>query len=141
MYQFLTKNGQALAFGVGLLLTIIYYVFASSGNYEFGISAMIGLTVLCFLLMLGFGIFQLISNPKAAVKGLGGIAFMVVLYFIGSSMMGIPPINEAMGDIFKEFGITDGISGYINGAIVSGLAMCALCVLVFVASEIRNFFK
>lgn len=142
MYQFLTKNGQAAAFGLGLIITVLFYVMASGGeNVDFGIYAAVGLTVLCFLAMLVFGILQVATNPKGALKGLVGIGAMIVIFFIGYSAFGSEAGTENMEGIFKEFDISPGESGYINGAIVTGLAMMIISVVVFFGSEVRNFFK
>ena len=35
MYKFLAKNGQALAFGVGCLITVIFFAIAAGGLEEF----------------------------------------------------------------------------------------------------------
>lgn len=155
MYNFLSKNGQLFAFLLGLLLTAIFLFSVFGGLdgfnalaedqrgttsiFDFGLYAAIGLTIACGVLALLFGLGQTLFNPKGAIKGIIGIALLAGLYFAGQAMAGAdaPKVLAAI----QEFKVTDGESGFINGAIGGGLLMLGIAGAVFVISELLNFFK
>jgi len=155
MYNFLAKNGQLVAFGIGVLITAGFLAGVMGGIEEFtataeeqrnqsnifnfGLYAVIALAVLGMLAAIGFGLFQTLSNPKGAIKGIAGLALLVVLYFIGQAIAG--PDTEAIIETRREFDVTDGQSSIINGSILGGLILAGLTALAFVGSEIINFVK
>jgi len=156
MYKTLTKNGQLFAFGLGLLLTIAFLgsVFSGldtfnglskeaqyeTGIFDLGIYAVTILTGLCFLAMLGFGLFQVATNLKDSLKGLIGFAVLLIIFGIAYSTATIES-GPFWDPILKEFEVTDGASKFITGAIWTCLFMIGVAVVTFVLSEIRNFFK
>ncbi|MEM6317189.1 MAG: hypothetical protein AAF960_05930 [Bacteroidota bacterium] len=155
MYNFLAKNGQLVAFVGGILVTAGFLagVFGGiedfmataedqrnqSNIFNFGLYAVIALTVLGFVAALGFGLFQTISNPKAAIKGIAGIGLLVALYFIGQAVAG--PDTQKILDTRQQFAVTDGQSAIINGSIIGGLILAGLTVVAFIGAEIVNFIK
>ncbi len=142
MYTFLTRNGQTLAFVVGILITAIFLLTADGGKtVDFGIGAAIGLAVICAAAMLLFGLYQMATNPKGAIRGIIGVVLILVLFFIFRSAFPIEAVTERGKDIFNKFNISDATSGTINGAIGAGIAMLVIAFAAFIFSEIRNFFK
>lgn len=155
MYNFLAKNGQLVAFGVGVLITLGFLggVFGGiedfmataedqrnqSNIFNFGLYAVIALTVLGFAAALIFGLIQTISNPKAAIKGIGGLVLIVALYFIGQAIAG--PDTQAILDTRQEFAVTDGQSKIINGSIIGGIILAALTAIAFVGGELLSFIR
>lgn len=155
MYNFLSKNGQLFAFLLGLIVTAIFLFSVFGGLdefnalaedqrgttniFNFGLYAAAGLTVLCAAFALLFGLFQTFSDPKGALKGIIGLAMLAGLYFAGQAMAGADTAKVV--DTLREFKVTDGQSGFINGAIGGGLLMLGLAMVIFILSEIRNFFK
>ena len=104
MYKFLTKNGQLIAFGVGALIAVIFLAMAFSGLdefnslvsmkkghesniFNFGISASIFLIVVCFLLMIVFGVYQVATNFKSSMKGIIGFAVILLIFIVESIVM------------------------------------------------------
>ena len=101
MYQFLVKNGQRLAFGIGLLVTVIFLVNVLSGMEEFsalpddersttgifnfGLSGAIALAIIAAISMVLFGLYHILSNFRTSVKGLIGVALLVVVFIIAYS--------------------------------------------------------
>jgi len=144
------------AFGLGLLITIAFLgsVFSGldtfnglskegqyeTGIFDLGIYAVAFLTVLCFLAMLGFGIFQVFSDLKGSMKGLIGFGVLLAIFGIAYSTATIES-GPFWDPILKEFEVTDGASKFITGAIWTCLFMIGVAVVTFVLSEIRNFFK
>jgi magnesium-transporting ATPase (P-type) len=148
MYNFLIKKGQLVAFGLGLLITLIFLISVFSGVAEFdllaeekqgetsifnpGISGAIVLVVVAAAAMLLFGLFQVFTNLRASLKGLIGLGILVVVFLIGYSTSG----NDC-----NEEGMSAAACQLVGGGITTALALAGLAALAFVASEIRNFFK
>lgn len=155
MYKFLAKNGQLMAFGLGALVTVVFLLSIFSGLeafvdadkeaqydmtlFNFGITATIALVIVAFVCALGFGLFQLATNPKGSLKGILGIVAIVAIFFIGQSMAGGD--SKVVQDVVENFDVTPGQSGAISGGIITVLALIAVSVLAFVVSEVSNFFK
>ena len=156
MYQFLTKNGQLLAFGLGLVIAVIFLLSVFGGVdtfdalpkeekgtttiFNFGLMAAIALTVLCFIAALVFGIWQLIQHPKGSIKMLIGLGVMLVIFFIffGSAQ------DETSGKLFElvqENNISSTQNKFITGALWTGVVLALLAAGTFVVSEVRNLFK
>lgn len=162
MYNFLTKNGQTLAFGLGVLLVIIFFVSINSGLEEFttaseetkydtgifnfGMNAAIGLTILSMAAMLLFGIYQIATNIKGSWKGILGIAALALVFIITYNVAsGTPETADIAGaiDKYTQDGreITEGNLKFIGGSIMTALLMAGLAAVAFVISEVSNFFK
>lgn len=156
MYKFLTKNGQLLAFGLGVLVTILFLViiFAGLGEYNmlskeeqfqssifnFGLAASIALTVLAGVAAIAWGLFQMVTNPKGSLKGLIGIAGLVVVFLIFYAMA----TPETSGPVYKvllDFGVTDTQSKLISGSLSTALILAIGAAVAFVVSEVINLFK
>ena len=107
MYAFLNKYGQALAFGIGVLVVIIFAISIAStpaaeiasltddslvgdaklaryntSAFDFGLVASIGLTILAFIAAIIFGVVQLASNPKGSLKGIIGFVALVAICLV-----------------------------------------------------------
>jgi len=155
MYKFLAKNGQLVAFGVGVLITAGFLAGVLGGIenfmataedqrnqsdiFNFGLYAVIALTILGFVVALGFGLFQTLSNPKGAIKGIAGLALIVGLFFAGQALAGAD--SEGVKDALTEFNVTDGQSSIINGSIVGGIILAALTGIAFVGGELMSFIR
>ena len=158
MYSFLTRNGQTVAFGVGLLLAIGMIVSIASGvgewsligendmaryetgMFDFGMKAAFGLMILAALAAIAFGIYHLATNPKGALKGILGLVAVIALYFIiYSAADPQPEMLEKMAKL--DFIVSPGQSKMITGAIWTALILAAMAVLSTAVAEIINFFK
>jgi hypothetical protein len=87
-----------------------------------------------------FGIYQMVTNPKAAIKAIIGIAILLVLFFALYSTSS-PESTGIVANAVEKFGITDGQSQFISAGIKSTLILGGLAALAFVVSEITNLFK
>jgi len=155
MYNFLSKNGQLVAFIIGLIITAIFLFSVFSGLsgfnalaedqrgttdiFNFGLYAAAGLTALCAAVALLFGLFQTLSNPKGAIAAIAAVIGLAVLFFAGQSLAGTDSagVVRTMG----EFSVTEDQGTFINGAIGGGLLLIGLAMAAFVLSEVRNLFK
>lgn len=151
MYNFLSKNGQLLAFLVGVVLVVIFLGIALSqaGNYDFanmkpedrfyvnifdfGLLSAIILTVISAAGMVAFGLFQVVSNAKSSVKGIIGVAvivlLMVVFYNMAPGTADHPTIQGAIENYETSAEgrfISEGNMKWIGSSIRMGLLMSIL---------------
>ena len=166
MYSFLNKYGQALAFGLGVLITIIFVASAlgsdaidtigptseeadkyNSTLFNFGIGAAIALTILTVAAMTIFGVAQIISNLKSSLKGIIGLGVVILLMVIGYSMApgeaDHPTIVTAIDKFESAQGatLTPGNLKFIGGSIITALVMLAVSFVVLIVFGVRNIFK
>ena len=158
MYNFLTKNGQLLAFGLGLLITIIFLISVlggmdgfnalgeddkgTTGIFNAGLWAAIILVILGAIAIVLFGVYHAIQDPKGAMKFLIGIAGLVVVFFIFYAMA--KPVTEEDGKIFsilQKFNISESVHKFISGALATTVSLALLAAAAFLLSEARNLFK
>lgn len=121
LFDFLRKNGERSAFGLGVVLVLIFLftgIMPASGVakeslyeasfFDFGIGIAIVLAVICAAMLLLFGIAHIAMNIKTSWKGLAGfiavILLMVVFY------------NTASGDPNEHATISGAIAKYMEGA-------------------------
>jgi len=157
MYKFLTKNGQAIAFIAGLVITGIFFLIALGGMeafnalskedqynssiFDFGLYGAIAFTVIAALATLAFAILQIAGNIRNSVAGIIGILVLIGVFIVSYAMAS----GEVTGDIARAVENAGGISTnnlkLIGGGITTALILLGLATLTFVGSEIRNFFK
>ena len=156
MYKFLTKHGTGVAFGLGLLVTVIglvsiisgmgsYSMLAedervTSGIFDAGLFCTFILLIVTVVAALGFGIYQLVSTPKSAIVFLGTVALIVILGFLFYSLSDV----ETSGKVYEKIRdgeLTGGMSKILTGALWTTIALSVLAVFGIVVSEIRNLFK
>lgn len=164
MYQFLTKNGQVLAFGMGVVLIGIFLAITVSGAgsynfdtmtdvemrdvkiFDFGIWASIILTVGAALGLVLFGVYHVLTDIKGSGKGLLGLLGLVAVFVAAYAMSpGEAGTAQLQGSIdrFTEAGngvITAGNLKFIGGSITTALILVGVAVLAMVSSVI-NIFK
>lgn len=154
MYNYLARNGQTLAFGLGVLLTVVFLISVFSGMdgftslaeedrgqtniFNIGLYASFALVILAAVAMIGFGLLHVASDFKGSIKGIAGLAAIVIIFLVGR---GMGSDDSLISDAITEFKVTEGQSAIITGAIRTGIALAALAAITFVLSEIRNFFK
>ena len=168
MYSFLNKYGQALAFGIGVLITVIFLASIFSADdatlemlqandktaetyetdiFNFGISISVILTALAFVVALIFGIVQMISNPKGSLKGLAGLAVLLIILFVGYSMASGEVTDPEIANAIEKFEtsqeseITAGNLKFISGSILTAVVMVGLAILTLIVFGIRGLFK
>ncbi|MEL6718757.1 MAG: hypothetical protein AAFO82_13030 [Bacteroidota bacterium] len=157
MYQFLSKNGQTIAFGLGILLTAIFLISALGGIEQFdmlgkeeqyqttifdsGFWSVIILTIICFAAAVLFGLGQMLGNFKGALKGIIGIAALAAIFFIIYSSVDPTADSASVMKEVENFNVTDGQSKFISGALVTTIVLSLLALATFVVFEIINLFK
>ena len=156
MYRFMTRYGTMAAFGLGLLIAVIYLFSVLGGLSEFdalsketkgttsifnaGLYGAILLVILCFAAAVIFGIVQLASNPRNAIRSIGGLVLLGAILFLGYSLAGAADTAKVQEKIASGE-LSENVSKLISGALWAVLALAALAAGSFVFSEIRNLFK
>jgi hypothetical protein len=157
MYNFLAKNGQALAFGVGSLITVIFFAIAAAGLgefsalsieeqrkttiFDFGLYASLALTVISVVLLVAFGIIQVAMNFKDSAKGLIALLVLAGVYFTSIAIAPGEVTGVMAATVEKVGGVSPAALKFIGGSITTSLIISAVSIGAFVISEIRNFFK
>ena len=156
MYSFLTRNGQAVAFLVGLAIVVIMFVSIGNGlgdwsvigeddparftttRFNFGMYAAIGLAVLAAIAGILFGIYQLVTNPKGALKALLALGVVIGVFFIISASA---DPNSAMLADLSDFSVNESQSKYITGGIWTAIILVSLAFVSMAISEVINIFR
>ena len=159
MYTFLTRNGQTLAFGLGLVIVVLSLIIIFTNGDQFAtiddennlarydttifnfiMYAAAALIVACAIAAVLFGIYQVATNPKGALKGLIGLGLVVVLLLILYSTA--DPDTAMLAEQAKDgFFVNEGQSKFISGLISTALIMAGGAVLALAVSEVIAFFK
>lgn len=162
MYNFLTKNGQLIAFSLGVLISGAFLISVISGLsyfsvlpkeeqagtsiFDIGLSGAIALAIIAAVAMVAFGLFQIFSDFKGSMKGIIGFAILLAIFFgayATASGEATPYIQGAI-DKFQDSGngtISAGNLKFISGGIVTTVALVGIATVAFLGAEIRNLFK
>lgn len=164
MYKFLSKKGEMIAFGLGVVVTLLFLISVvpnaadfnalpekdparyASGIFNIGLWGAIILAVLAAVAMVGFGLFHTATNFKRSIKGIIGFGVLIGIFLVSYSMASgeITPFIEGAVAKFKDAGngeLSPGNLKFIGGGISTVIVLLLLAVAAFVFSEIRNFFK
>lgn len=158
IYNLLTKHGTVVAFGLGLLGVLIFFLPVAGGMEDFmnlaeedrarsdeGNMFLTGMYFTAFLIGLAlvvaviFGIIQVISDPKGATKGLIAIVGLAVI-FGACYGMATEELAQKLLD-GAEYNADGAIAKKVGAAIRGTTAIACLALLGLFVSEIRNFFK
>ena len=161
MYNFLSKNGQLVAFLLGVVLVVIFLAIAvpGAGDYyfdsmddaeifgvnvfNFGILAAIALSVICAAGILLFGLFHVASNPKGSIKGILGVLVIAALMFLFYTMASGSADHYTIKGAIENYEtsaegrfISEGNLKWIGSAIRMGLLMAGLAFAALVIMQI-----
>ncbi len=156
MYKYLARNGTSVAFGLGVSVSIITFIAIFSGLdgynalpeqdrpvssiFNFGLTASMILAVVAVLLMMGFGLYQVLIHPKGGVRFLLGIVGIGLIGFLFYQFSEV----ETSGKVYQwmqEGLLTGGISKILNGALWLMIILSIVSLLCLFLAEIRNIFK
>jgi len=162
LYNYLVKDGDAIAVGVSAVLFVVFglgiYLGSSSGGYSLseltdmedlsqvncfnpGLWTMIWMFFIALVLMLLGIVWDIFRNYKSGSKTVYGflaiILAFVVLYFTSSHDTG------GRFDTYwaKDFGITETLSKLISAGLYSLGLLTLLAFLLILVFEVRAFFK
>jgi hypothetical protein len=156
MYKFLLKNSTSAAFGLGIVIALIAFlmILGGLGSYNSlveeerfttsifngGLMGAMLLMIAAAVLMVGFGVIQIVSNPKGGLKFILGLVVIVLVGFLFYQFSEV----ETSGKVFRQIQegkLSGGISKVLNGALWLVIILIFGAVLGVVVSEIRNLFK
>lgn len=156
MYQFLNKYGQTMAFGLGLFVILIFLGIVFGGLddfnlldeksrggtsiFDFGLKAGMGLTIICAILLVGFGLFQILTNLKGSLKGILSFVLVAIVFAVAWGMAD-DTVTPGIANAVAEFGVTGGQLKFIGGSMVTAMIMSFAALALLFLFEIRNFFK
>ena len=156
MYTFLSKNGQTVGFLLGFVLVVIFLLMVISGLdsfnglseeqqlatniFNFGLYAAIGLCIVAAIAAVLFGLFHLLTDLKGSMKFLIALVGVLVVFFIGYSMADAD-MTSAIQATIEEFEVSEGISKFISGSLITTLLLAGIALVSFIVFEILNFFK
>lgn len=165
MYKFLIRNGQAVALGLGVLVTAIFLISvftglssagydastdlnalpdetkANIGFFDAGIKLTVFMIIIAgFLALVVFGIINLIKFPKAAMKFLAAFAVLAVIFGILYATSDVETAGK-LGKVHQQFNVSDNASKMISGGIKTTLGLAAFSAIAIVLFELRNAFK
>lgn len=166
MYSFLNKHGQMLAFGLGVVVTVIFFVSILTSSeldgvgpsmgaqaaydstlFNFGLSMSLFMTVVAAVAALFFGLSQMFGNLKGSLKGLIGLAavagLMFVAYATASGEPDHPTIVKAVETFESSQGadLTVGNMKFISSAIITALVLLVASFVALIGFGIRSIFQ
>ncbi len=157
MYNFLVRNGQLVAFLLGVIITVIFLISVFSGIgefnmlseeeqdsttiFDFGLKATVVLIIITALAMLAFGVFQVATNFRSSLKGIIGLVVLAVVFLVTYSAASGEAIGAVAEAADKAGGLTAGNLKFISGSITTALILIGAAAASFLLSEIRNLFK
>lgn len=156
MYKFLSKNGQALGFGLGALISILFLVSWLTGTssmmalpeeerYKTGIFDVgfigVGLLLLVAVVaLLAFGVFQTANNFKSSAKSLIGVAILVAIFLISYATASAESTGM-VAEAAKKMNVSDNTIKLIGAGLNTVVILSVVTFVALIASEVRNFFK
>jgi hypothetical protein len=161
MYNFLLKNGTAVAMGVGTLMTIVFILssvmglssagydmgtdlvavdYKNIGAFNLGLGLTLILSVVAIIIMVVAIIVDLVKGGKSGMKMIIGIVAMFAVFFLLYATAQFETGGK-WDELNSEFGITEGSSKLITAGILGCGILGAIAIAAIVIGEVRNFFK
>ena len=156
MYDFLVKRGEMLAFGLGIILVLLFMFTVvpnldsfnalpedqqkTSDIFNTGLWLALILLAITALAAVLAGIYQFIRNPKGSVQVLGGLAILGVIFAIFYATATVETTGSIV-DAAAEFKVDDNTSKMITAGIKTAILMSVGSVVAFVGAELFNAFK
>ncbi len=166
MYSFLNKHGQMLAFGLGVIVTLIFFVsiFTSSELdsvgpsmetqaaydstlFNFGLYMSIFMAIIAAVAAVFFGVTQMLGNLKGSMKGLIGLAVVAGLMFVAYTTAAGEPDHPTLVKAVDTFessqgaDLTVGNMKFIGGAIATALVLLVTSFVALIGFGIRSIFQ
>jgi len=147
MYNLLMKNGQVMAFGLGVIVVLVFLfqMFggtpdADNAGLSFGISASMFFIVVCALAASGFAVFQNLGNIKGLIVSvIALLATVFVLFQFAGFLTSTGAVDVAKDTLAN--GLTATEDSFVQTGVGIGLGMLALTFLAFIVSLVMDFFK
>ncbi len=158
-YSFLAKKGPMFAFLGAVILIVIAIIpiiggmdslesvppaqqaFSEEGNIFFpALYIAVALFILAVAAAVLLSLYQVVVNPKAAMKGLIAFAILLVLFIIFYSMADGAG-SGSLAKTIEKFNVSTTISKIIGASIRLTIMVGISSILLMVGMEVRNYFK
>ncbi len=153
MYNFLSKNGQLIAFIVGVIVVAAFWITALTGIsgfsgtpteedlfgsniFDIGLVGARILAIIAFILMLIFIVRSVIMNPKASMPLIIAAIAIVVLFFIFRGM-DAGTVTRSM----EKYNVSASEGGIVSGGLWVAIIMFFGAWIVLILSELRGIFR
>ena len=157
MYKLFSKYGLILAFVIGLVFTLIFLIPALSGlpagfdqlgdeeqvttnAFNVGLKATIGLLIATIIITILASLLSLAKNPKGAIKGIIGIAVLLVIVFVLYSTSSAETTGRVQAAM-QEFNVSDNMGKWISAFLKSAFILAGGAIVLMILGEIRNLFQ
>jgi len=157
MYKLFSKYGLILAFVIGVVFILIFLIpvltglpdgFMEMGNdeqvattvFDVGLKATGFLLIATIIITILASLLTLAKNPKGAIKGIIGIAVLLVIVFVLYSTSTAEASGRVMAAM-EEFNVSDSMGRWISAFLKSSFVLAGAAIAVMVLGEIRNLFQ
>lgn len=157
MYKLFSKYGLIFAFAVGVVFILIFLVPVLSGLpdgfteladeeqvttnvFNTGLRATGVLLIATVIITILASLWSLAKDPKGAVKGVIGIAILLVIMFVLYSTSAGEDGGRVQAAL-AEFNVTSTMSQWISAFIKGAFVMAGGAIILMVLGEISNLFK
>lgn len=126
------------AIGLGLITVFSTIPGIQLFTTDLGLYIGYALVALSILVALIFPIMGILANPKAAIKSVGGIVALVLIFVISYAISPAEPLFHAIsGEILADAGVVQ----YAGAAIYLGIFIFLAAVVTFLVFEIASIFR
>jgi len=153
MYNFLSKNGQLIAFVVGVIIVIAFWVAAFAGinsfsgtpteeqlfgssAFDIGLRGAWWLAIIAFILMLVFIVRSVIMNPKGSLPLIIAALAILGLFFVFKGM-DAGTVTRSM----EKYRVSAAEGGIVSGGLWVAILMFFGAWIVLILSEVRGIFR
>lgn len=156
MYEFLVKRGEMLAFGLGIILVLLFLFTVipnldsfnalpedqqkTSDIFNIGLWLALILSAITAITAVAAGIWQFIKNPKGSLKVLVGLGVIAIIFAIFYATATVETTGSIV-DAAAEFKVDDNTSKMITAGIKTAILMSVGSVVAFIGAELYNAFK
>lgn len=157
MYKIFSKYGTFIAFIIGLVFTLIFLIPVFSGLpegfselsgeeqvattvFDSGLKATLILLIASVVVLILASIYATVINPKGAVKGIIGIAALLILMFVLYSTTG-DESNARVLAAMDQFNISETMGRWIGACLKGTFILSLVAVAIMVLGELRTLFR
>ncbi len=157
MYKLFAKYGLILAFVIALIFTLIFLVPVLSGLpagfnelppedqvatdvFDVGLKAAIVLIIASVAILILGSLYSIVKNPKSALKGLLGIAVLLVLIFVLYSTTGAES-NARVLAAMEEFNVTQNMTRIFSAFLKGSFILAGIALVLMLLGEIRSLLQ
>ncbi len=151
LYNFLSKRGQMVSFGLGLLIIIIFAIMVNMGLdqfnmldkaeqgtttiFNFGLKAAIVLVIVATVLVFIFAILGVVLNPKESMRSIIMLLGIAVIFGVSYAMAQVETTGK-IAELYEKFQITPKVAKLIHGGILTAIWLGVLSVVAIVLTEL-----